>query len=64
MAKEVELAAEPRVGAKVAAQVALGAQLQLPLATSSVRRASVGTETASLTNHLLPAVDQQQVLAR
>nr|XP_036855445.1 kinesin-like protein KIF17 isoform X2 [Manis javanica] len=64
VAKEVELAAEPRVGAKVAAQVALGAQLQLPLATSSVRRASVGTETASLTNHLLPAVDQQQVLAR
>ncbi|XP_057357914.1 kinesin-like protein KIF17 [Manis pentadactyla] len=64
VAKEVELAAEPRVGAKVDAQVALGAQLQLPLATSSVRRASVGAETAALTDDLLPAVDQQQALAR
>ncbi|XP_047580601.1 kinesin-like protein KIF17 isoform X7 [Lutra lutra] len=64
VAEEVVLAAEPGVGAETEAQMALEAQLQPLLATTSVRRDSVGVEVAVLTDDLLPVVDQQQVLAR
>ncbi|KAK2507333.1 hypothetical protein MC885_005982 [Smutsia gigantea] len=64
VAKEVKLTAEPSVGAKVDAQVALEARPQLLLAMASARRDSVGVEMAALTDDLLPVVDQRQVLAR
>ncbi|XP_030889273.1 kinesin-like protein KIF17 isoform X8 [Leptonychotes weddellii] len=64
VAEELVLAAEPGVGAEAEAQVALEAQPQPLLATTSVRRDSVGVEVAVLTEDLLPVVDQQQVLAR
>ncbi|XP_064445899.1 kinesin-like protein KIF17 isoform X3 [Mirounga angustirostris] len=64
VAEELVLAAEPGVGAEAEAQVALEAQPQPLLATTSVRRDSVGMEMAVLTDDLLPVVDQQQVLAR
>ena len=56
MAEEVVSAAE--------AWGALEAQPQPSLVMTSVRRDSVGMELAVLTDDLLPAVDQQQVLAR
>lgn len=64
MAEELVLAAERGVGAEAEAQVAVEAQPQPLLATTSVRRDSVGVEVAVLTDDLLPVVDQQQVLAR
>ncbi|XP_022370407.1 kinesin-like protein KIF17 isoform X1 [Enhydra lutris kenyoni] len=64
VAEEVVPAAEPGVGAETEAQMALEAQLQPLLGTTSVRRDSVGVEVAVLTDDLLPVVDQQQVLAR
>ncbi|XP_025711541.1 kinesin-like protein KIF17 isoform X2 [Callorhinus ursinus] len=64
VAEEVVLAAEPGIGAKAEAQVSLEAQPQPLLATTSVRRDSVGVELVVLTDDLLPVVDQQQVLAR
>ncbi|XP_019317171.2 kinesin-like protein KIF17 isoform X3 [Panthera pardus] len=64
MAEEVVSAAEPGVGAKAEAWGALEAQPQPSLVMTSVRRDSVGMELAVLTDDLLPAVDQQQVLAR
>ncbi|XP_046941860.1 kinesin-like protein KIF17 [Lynx rufus] len=64
MAEEVVSAAEPGVGAEAEAWGALEAQPQPSLVMTSVRRDSVGTEVAVLTDDLLPAVDQQQVLAR
>ncbi|XP_058992953.1 kinesin-like protein KIF17 isoform X2 [Mustela lutreola] len=62
VAEEVVPAAEPGVGAETEAQMALEAQPQPLLATTTVRRDSV--EVAVLTDDLLPVVDQQQVLAR
>ncbi|XP_032719529.1 kinesin-like protein KIF17 [Lontra canadensis] len=59
VAEEVVPAAEPGVGAETEAQMALEAQPQPLLATTSV-----GVEVAVLTDDLLPVVDQQQVLAR
>ncbi|XP_032248005.1 kinesin-like protein KIF17 isoform X2 [Phoca vitulina] len=64
VAEELVLAAERGVGAEAEAQVAVEAQPQPLLATTSVRRDSVGVEVAVLTDDLLPVVDQQQVLAR
>ncbi|XP_043429886.1 kinesin-like protein KIF17 isoform X4 [Prionailurus bengalensis] len=64
MAEEVVSAAEPGVGAEAEAWGALEAQPQPSLVMTSVRRDSVGMEVAVLTDDLLPAVDQQQVLAR
>ncbi|XP_042852344.1 kinesin-like protein KIF17 isoform X2 [Panthera tigris] len=64
MAEEVVSAAEPGVGAEAEAWGALEAQPQPSLVMTSVRRDSVGMELAVLTDDLLPAVDQQQVLAR
>ncbi|VFV24782.1 low quality protein: kinesin-like [Lynx pardinus] len=64
MAEEVVSAAEPGVGAEAEAWGALEAQPQPSLVMTSGRRDSVGTEVAVLTDDLLPAVDQQQVLAR
>lgn len=64
MAEEVVLAAEPGVGAEAEAWRALEAQPQPSLVMTSVRRDSVGMEVAVLSDDLLPAVDQQQVLAR
>ncbi|XP_044093263.1 kinesin-like protein KIF17 isoform X5 [Neovison vison] len=62
VAEEVVPGAEPGVGAETEAQMALEAQPQPLVATTSVRRDSV--EVAVLTDDLLPVVDQQQVLAR
>ncbi|XP_040319430.1 kinesin-like protein KIF17 isoform X4 [Herpailurus yagouaroundi] len=64
MAGEVVSAAEPGVGAEAEAWRALEAQPQPSLVMTSVRRDSVGMEVAVLSDDLLPAVDQQQVLAR
>uniref|UniRef100_A0A667HDB1 Kinesin-like protein n=1 Tax=Lynx canadensis TaxID=61383 RepID=A0A667HDB1_LYNCA len=64
MAEEVVSAAEPGVGAEAEAWGALEAQPQPSLVMTSGRRDSVGTEVAVLTDDLLPAVGQQQVLAR
>ncbi|XP_045331885.1 kinesin-like protein KIF17 isoform X4 [Leopardus geoffroyi] len=64
MAEEVVSAAEPGVGAEAEAWGALEAQPQPSLVMTSVRRDSGGMEVAVLTDDLLPAVDQQQVLAR
>ncbi|XP_058574807.1 kinesin-like protein KIF17 isoform X5 [Neofelis nebulosa] len=64
MAEEVVSAAEPGVGAEAEAWGALEAQPQPSLVMTSVRRDSVSMELAVLTDDLLPAVDQQQVLAR
>ncbi|XP_053064291.1 kinesin-like protein KIF17 isoform X5 [Acinonyx jubatus] len=64
MAEEVVSAAEPGVGAEAEAWGALEAQPQPSLVMTSVRRDSVGMEVAVLSDDLLPAIDQQQVLAR
>jgi kinesin family protein 3/17 len=64
VAEEVVSTAEPDVWMESEAQETLVSQPQPLLATTTMRRESVGVEVAVLTDEVLPIVDQQQVLAR